>query len=120
MLKVYIAGRLNDDAVDYIKNMHKMMVFAHKVKRMGFSIFVPCLDVLMGMKFGTYDYEDYFYSNLEWLRVADAVFVCPGWEDSKGTIAEIKEAKKNGIPVYFKLENLKVGMEVHGRAVHKR
>jgi len=34
------------------------------------------------------------------------VLIMPGWEQSSGTIAEIKEAQRYGIPVVFSFEEL--------------
>jgi len=73
MERVYIAGKLNGMAVDYLKNVQN----------------------------GYYDYDDYFDNNIEWLKVADAVFVCPGWEESKGTAREIEVANSYAIPVVY-------------------
>ena len=101
MKKVYIAGKLNDNAVNYIKNMHKMITTADKIRRLGYSVFIPCLDILSGLVAGDYEYQDYFENNLPWLEASDAVYICPGYETSKGAIKEIKHAKMLGIPVYF-------------------
>ena len=104
--RVYVAGKINDKAVEYIKNMHNMMMYAEKVRQMGYSVFVPCLDVLMGMMFGCYGYKDYFDNNLCWLEVADIMFVCPGWETSTGTMKEMNRAEELGIPIVYNLEDL--------------
>lgn len=107
MKRVYIAGKLNDDACGYIKNMHRMILWAEKVRRLGFSVFVPGLDFLQGLVFGNWDYPDYFDNSQGWLDVSDAVFLVPGWESSEGTKREITRAKKNNIPIFFELEDLK-------------
>ncbi|MCL5010830.1 MAG: DUF4406 domain-containing protein [Patescibacteria group bacterium] len=40
--------------------------------------------------------------DLEFLRkAADAVLAVPGWENSKGTIEEIKTAELLGLPVFY-------------------
>jgi hypothetical protein len=106
MKKVYIAGKLNDNAVNYIKNMHAMITIADKIRRLGYSVFIPCLDILSGLVAGNFEYQDYFQNNLPWLEAADAVFVCPGYETSKGTLEEIKHAERLGKPVYFKYTEL--------------
>ena len=106
MKRVYVAGRINDKAVDYIVNMHKMMDFANEIRRMGFAVFVPCLDVLMGIKFGDYTYEDYADNNMAWVEVSDILFVCPGYENSKGTLAEIKRATELNIKIVYELDGL--------------
>lgn len=106
MRRVYVAGKLNDNAVGYIRNCHRMIQWAEAVRKLGFSVYVPCLDLLMGLQVGVFNYDDYFNNSQPWLDVSDVVFVCPGWEDSKGTRREIERAKENGIPVYYSLAEL--------------
>lgn len=107
-LRVYVAGKLNDsDAVKYLRNCHRMILVAESVRRQGFSVYIPCLDFLMGMVFGDWSYEDYFDNSQPWLEVSDAVVVCPdGWEDSDGTKKEIATAERLDIPVFFSTEDL--------------
>jgi hypothetical protein len=108
MEKVYVAGKLNDDACGYIKNLNNMVVYANKLKKLGFAVFVPGLDFLMGVVSGEYEYEDYFDNSQAWLKVSDRMFVCPGWETSKGTLKEIKLAKKLDIPITYDLKEFEV------------
>uniref|UniRef100_A0A6M3JPK4 DUF4406 domain-containing protein n=1 Tax=viral metagenome TaxID=1070528 RepID=A0A6M3JPK4_9ZZZZ len=106
MKRVYVAGKLNDDACGYIKNIHRMIIWAEKVRKLGFAVFVPGLDFLQGVVFGNWDYQDYFDNSQPWLDVADAVFLVPGWEQSKGTGLEIARAKRKNIPIYSELDLL--------------
>jgi len=106
MKRVYIAGKLNGMACDYIKNMHVMLQWAENVKSFGFAVFVPALDFLMGLSFGNYEYEDYFVNSQAWLEVSDYVFVCPGWHSSKGVNKEIIYANSLGIPVFYDIDKL--------------
>jgi len=100
MKKVYVAGKLNAMTCDYIKNCHDMITTADKIRRLGFSVFVPCLDILSGLVKGDYTYLDYFENNLPWLQAADAVFVLPDSKESKGTQAEIEIARIREIPIF--------------------
>ena len=106
MKRVYVAGALNADAVGYIKNVSQMIKYAEEVKKLGFAVFVPCNDFLMGVVNGNYDYYDYFNNSQPWLEVSDAVFVCPNWENSKGTIKEIERANELRIPVVYNVTDL--------------
>jgi hypothetical protein len=106
MKRVYVAGKLNDDACGYIKNVHRMIIWAEKVRKLGFAVFVPGLDFLQGVIFGNWDYLDYFDNSQPWLDVSDAVFLVPGWEKSKGTAKEIERAKSKNIPIFSNLTNL--------------
>jgi len=38
MKRIYVAGKLNDDAVGYIQNCHKMIRAAKKVREAGYNI----------------------------------------------------------------------------------
>lgn len=104
--KVYIAGKLNDMAVDYIKNVHKMIGWAYKVRQLGFAVYVPCNDFLEGLVNGTFGYGEYFSNSQPWLAASDCVFVCPGYESSSGTLREIELATSLNIPVYYTLDSL--------------
>ena len=101
MKRIYIAGKINDMAVDYLKNVHLMMTEAHKLRKQGYAIFIPCLDLLSGIMFGDLDYEDYTENDMAWLEVCDELYVLPNWETSNGTKAEIKRAQELGIPITF-------------------
>jgi hypothetical protein len=105
-MRVYVAGKLNDNAVNYIKNMHRMIKTANQIQALGHSVMIPCLDILAGLVAGNLEYQDYYNNNLSWLEVSDAIFVCEGWETSKGTKAEIAHAEKLGIPVYYSIEEM--------------
>jgi len=104
--KIYIAGKLNAPAVEYIKNIHRMLDYARRVRRIGFSVYVPAIDVLLGIFEGDLEYSDYFGNSQPWLAVSDAVFVVPGWEGSEGVKREIETAKELGIPVFYDLTAL--------------
>jgi nucleoside 2-deoxyribosyltransferase len=106
MKKVYIAGKLNGHAVDYIKNVHAMVKAANTIRKLGYSVYIPCLDLLSGLIDGNMDYEDYFENNLPWLESADILFILPNSEDSKGTQKEICRAVALGIPVILSIKEL--------------
>ena len=104
--KVYIAGKLNDFACDYIKNVHYMIKDAEEVRKSGFSIFVPGIDLLCGLVNGDWDYNDYFDNSQPWLAVADAIYVRgEDWHTSEGTKREILLADSLKIPKFFKDDN---------------
>jgi len=107
MKRVYVAGKLNDsDATAYIRNCHTMIYNARMLKLHGFSVFVPCLDLLMGLVDGHYEYGDYFDFSQPWLDVSDAVFAGDGWQDSPGTLREIERAELNDIPVFYSIADI--------------
>jgi len=107
MKRVYIAGKLNADAVDYIQNVSKMVRVAIDVQKAGFSVFVPCLDLLCGIVAGDFTYDDYALNNIKWLEVSDAVYVMPNSESSKGTQKEVALANSLDIPIFYDIDMLK-------------
>ena len=104
--RIYIAGKLNDDAVGYIKHLHRMIKTAREVRRAGFSVYVPGNDFLEGLVDGNFGYEEYFQNSQPWLAASDAVFLTPGWETSSGTKREIELAGELGIPVFENLDQM--------------
>lgn len=105
-IKVYVAGKLNDDAVGYNKNRSRMMKTALMLHQKGFSVFVPCLLEQVGLIDGDWEYEDYFDNSIPWLLVSDAIYLTPGWETSEGTKREIEISKERGIPVFDNLQEM--------------
>lgn len=98
--KIYIAGKLNDKAVNYLHNVHRMMEVAENVRQAGFSVFVPCIDLLMGIKFGYTHYTQYFDNSIAWLVASDGMCLVDGWETSEGTSEEINIANNFYIPIF--------------------
>lgn len=109
MIKVYIAGKLGDNAVNYNINKKKMMFTALEVKKLGFAVYIPCqIESLAAIdKEYNWTYEDYFNNSQPWLEVSDAVLLVPGWETSEGTKKEIALAESLDIPVYKDLNKLR-------------
>ena len=102
MKRAYIAGKLNaPDATEYLRNCSVMMVAAEKLRLEGYAVFNPCLDMLMGLKFGHYHYDDYALNNIEWIKGSDILFVLPDSENSIGTLKEIAFAEENNVEVVY-------------------
>jgi hypothetical protein len=106
-LKGYVAGKLNDDAVGYIKNMHNMIKTARELRKLGFAVYVPCNDILEGLVDGNFGYADYFDNSQPWLLSSNFVFLCEGWQASTGTKRETVLAQENNIPVFEQINQLK-------------
>ena len=109
MARIYVAGKLNDDAVGYVKNLHSMCFYANEIMKYGHAVFVPGIDFMQGFLAGNWEYKDYFDNSQEWLKVSDAVFVCPNSENSKGTKREIALADSLDIPIYYQISELQEG-----------
>lgn len=117
MKRVYVAGKLNADAVGYIKNVHRMIKTAREVRRAGYAVYVPCNDFLEGLVDGNFDYSEYFDNSQPWLINSDAVFLTPGWETSSGTAKEVETAKANNIPVFETIRDMNKHFYGRGKKV---
>ena len=111
MKKVYIAGSYSSDNVlDILDNIRKGIRAGTEVLLAGFSPYIPWLDYNIFLQLRDDEQisvSDIQEHSLAWLEVSDAVLVLPDYENSKGTLAEIKRAGELGIPVYYNLEDLK-------------
>lgn len=75
----------------------------------GYSPYCPWLDyqyMLMLRDNEELHVDDFYRYSIDWLLVSGAVLLVPGWENSKGTIEEIRIAKENGIPIFDNLNEL--------------
>jgi len=111
MKKVYVAGAMSaDNILEMLQNIHDGIKLGAELLKRGYAPFVPHFDTAFKIQNGV-DFDvpmQYYYDyTMEWLKVSDAVLVCPNWKNSKGTLAEIEKAKELSIPVYFNLEELK-------------
>jgi len=104
VIKVYVAGPLNGpDAPSYIENLSKMLKVARDIRRLGFAVFVPGQDFLLGLIDGHFDYSDYFHNGIEWLKVSDILYVI---DLSPGVKQEMRVAMKLRIPIAHSIEDL--------------
>lgn len=115
MTRIYVAGAYSDDNVlGVLKNIGRGQEMACKLFQLGFAPFVPWFDkefVFANWRdeFRVSDFYDY---SIAWLLASDAVFVVPNhpgmknWEESTGTLEEIRIAKAHDIPVFFDINNL--------------
>lgn len=110
MKRVYVAGAYSANSViGVLDNIREGMRWSTKVLLAGHAPFAPWLDFhfqLMLREGESLSVEDYYKYSLAWLRAADVVFVTPGWEQSKGTIAEIAEANLRGLRVVYDINEI--------------
>jgi hypothetical protein len=107
-LRVYVAGPYSaDNIMDVFKNIRRGIQWSVKLLTIGFAPFTPWTDfqISLGDELNQIKIEDYYQYSLEWLSVSDVVFVQGKWETSKGTIAEIAQAEKLEIPVYYEWDH---------------
>ncbi len=97
----YIAGALNDMSCAYLQNVRQMILWAEKIRELGYAVFIPGIDLLCGIACDDWNYDVCFNNSQPFLAKSDIVFVCPGYEKSKGTKRELATANNLSIPIYY-------------------
>jgi hypothetical protein len=119
-MRVYIAGPYSSDNVlGVLSNIRKGNHWAYQLLQQGFAPFSPWLDYHFVLEDHTDDLtvQDFYEYSIEWLRASQAVFVQGNWNDSKGTLAEIAEAERINIPVFYDLTKLILYARKQGFAI---
>lgn len=115
IIKVYVAGAYSDDnIVGCLKNIGRGEEVASELFLKGYAPFTPWHDKDFVIKKWRekMDLPMFYNYSMAWLYVSDCVLLVPNhdglknWEESKGTIAEVEEAKKHNIPVFETLGEL--------------
>lgn len=89
-------ARLNA-AVAYVKAKYPEYAWIVTPKKLAED-----LDDYYSLGYGTMpSYKDYLLNDIKEIAHCDAIFMCIGWEDSKGCQAEYAFSKAIGIDVYF-------------------
>lgn len=107
MKLIYIAGPYRAPTRDGVElNIQTARAYGRLVVEMGHYPVIPHSNTAHFEHITTAGPEFYLDGTLELMRRCDGVLVIPGWQNSEGTIGEIKEAKKLGIPVFHCFEGI--------------
>lgn len=102
-LLIYVAGPYRGQSKEAVElNASVARAVGLLVARKGWAPAVPHYNTYL-YDFITTDLDDEFWLNatMELMRRCDAVVLVPGWQRSQGTLAEIKEAQRLGLPIYY-------------------
>ena len=97
--RVYVAGPFRGPTAWAIaQNVRRAEEIGHKVADAGCSPLIPHANTAHFHGLG----PDAFWldATLAWLRVSEAVALAPRWSESSGTLAEVAEAHRLGLPVF--------------------
>lgn len=109
MKRVYVAGKYSDNNVlDVLKNIGRGQKVCADLFMKGFAPFCPWHDksYVIDNPEAEFTVKQFYDFSMAWLEVSDAILLVPGWETSKGTLAEIKRAEELNIPVFYELKDL--------------
>ena len=109
MIAVYVAGKMSDsNPLQFLWNLNTLQEHTARVRELGYAPFPVADDYADIMRCRDLAMESIKEASMVWLRRSDCIYVTPDWEQSGGTRAEIAEAEKLGIPVFYDLEALAV------------
>jgi len=95
-----------DDHYKIRLNIDRAAAVGLEVAKLGAAPLIPHTNT--GAWFiGTLSHEAWYAITLEQMRRCDAVILVSGWEGSEGTEGELKEAKRIGMPVFERIDELK-------------
>jgi hypothetical protein len=105
MRRIYLAGKYSAPTViEALENIRRGQRAATEWLLKGESVFCPWADhslFLMLRDGEEISVETIKAHSMKWLEVSDMVYVLKGWENSKGTLAEIARAEELGIEVVY-------------------
>ena len=104
--RVYIAGSISShNLLTSLENIRKGIKLSVEVLKANFAPFSPFIDFQFSLV-EPITIDEYYGYSMAWLEVSDAVLLVEGWENSKGTKAEIQRAMELNIPVFSSLTTL--------------
>jgi nucleoside 2-deoxyribosyltransferase len=109
MKLIYLAGAYSAGTIlEALDNVAKGLDLACDLEEAGYAVYAPWTDIMLHTHRRMKLKLEYCYeASLEIMRRCDAVIVeKERWELSKGTVAELTEAKRLGIPVFWEMADL--------------
>lgn len=110
---VYIAGPYRAATPAGIElNIQAARSLGLQAVRRGWAPIIPhCNFALLDLVDPNIGDSFWLAATMEHMRRSDAVLLVPGWQNSSGTQAEVREAHRLNIPVFHTLEKLTDGVE---------
>jgi len=108
---IYVAGPYTaKNDFERLRNIQKAEEVNWRLWQMG--AYAICPHKITAFYSGLCDEETFIDGGLEILRRCDAVVLIEGWEQSGGTLGEIREAMDLDIPVYEGVDDFMAGKEI--------
>ena len=100
-MRIYISGPIT--GVDNYRE--KFDAFADIIRSKGHEVVNPCdMDNILSP--ATTTWEQYMIADLGLLRCCDAIFLMPGWKESRGAAVEYHEATRLRMLIYNSIEQI--------------
>jgi hypothetical protein len=106
---VYTAGPMSARTrAGWWKNVEAGKAVGVELLNLGIAVVCPHLSAHYDTvdRYRDIDWTAFLQSDLAVVRRADAVFLLPGWQDSKGASVEARVARRNGIPTFESIDEM--------------
>lgn len=102
MKVVYVAGKYSaPNEYGVKKNIAAAEEFAVQIWQAGGAAICPHLNTAHWTNL--LSHEQFLKGDCEMIKRCDAVFMCPGYQDSKGAMIELKFARDHGVHVFYSI-----------------
>jgi hypothetical protein len=106
MKVIYVAGPYRaNHSYKIDENIDNAKRFAKEIWKMGGVALCPHTNAAHFD--GTASETAFVLGTLELMRRCDALFLCPGWESSAGSVGEKNEAERLKMPIFVNLSQVK-------------
>lgn len=104
---IYVSGKYSAPTRDGIeKNIQSARRGAIAVWEKGHTALCPHLNTQHFDDDCKCGYDDYIHGDLEMVTRCDAIFMLPGWQESKGAVRELAFARKCEIAEFYSLDEI--------------
>lgn len=105
-MRIYIAGPYRDPTTSGVdRNIGVARDVMAELLRLGHTPFCPhAMTARCERDYPDLPDEVYLRTDMEWLRLCEAVVLLPRWDKSSGTAAEVDEAERLGLTIYHDIE----------------
>jgi len=114
MKTVFVAGQYSaPDIMGVLANIRIGIMECIKIVKIGHAPFCPWFDHLYAHYFEM-SKEKYQQISIAWLKKSDAVYMIPGWAESKGAQRERAIAQQHSIPIFYDVDSIAEHFEDNG------
>ena len=104
---IYISGPYTAPTEKKIKaNISKARYCAIRIMQLGHTVICPHTMTAFWDKVSNLTYDDFMKMYLDLIKVADALFMLPGWRESEGATQEYREAIRLGKEFFYTFSEL--------------
>lgn len=111
MKRVYVAGPYSSgNVITILQNIGRGEKACAELFKLGYYPFCPWHDksYVIDNPDENFTVEQFYNFSIAWLKVSEVMLLLPGWQTSKGTMAEYQIALDMNMPCFENIEHLEM------------